>query len=92
MPSAPTTTSAVTRSPLAKDDDRLLVVLLEADAAMAGLHDVGRQPVHQHPEQIGAVHAVELDLPTRLRRPHRRDERAVRAAEPRVGPARPVAR
>ena len=43
-------------------DHRLLLVLLEADAAMAGLDDAGGQAVHQHLEQVGAVHAVELDL------------------------------
>jgi hypothetical protein len=51
MPSAPTTTFAI-----GKGDDRLIVVLREADAAMVGVDDLGQE----HLEQIGPVHAVGL--------------------------------
>ena len=59
-----------------ESEDGLLVILLEADASVAGLDDVGGQPVDEHCEQVGAVHAVELDLARELRRPHRRGDRS----------------
>ena len=46
---------------IGEGDDCLVVVLLETDAPMVGLHQVPGQSGHQHLEQIGAVHAVELD-------------------------------
>ena len=64
----------------------MLIVLREADTAMAGLDDLGRQWIDQHPEQIRAVHAIELDL-TRLPE----NEGAVRATELGIGPARAAA-
>ena len=89
MPSAPITTSAVVRLPLANVRVASSVVLLETDASVPGVHDAGRQPVDEHGQQVGAVHAVELDLAGELRWPHRRGEGAVR----RSGTAgRPTAR
>ena len=73
-------------------DDRLLVVLLEADAAVTGVDDVRGQLGDQHFEQVGAVHAVDLDLVNQVWRPHRRDERAIRVAKLRVSPSSAEAR
>ena len=68
-------------------EDGLTVMLLEADASVADVHDPGRQPVHEHGQQVGAVHAVELDSVRQLGGPHRRGVGAVRAAELRVDPS-----
>jgi hypothetical protein len=72
-------------------DDGLRIILLEGDASVASLHDVGRQPFDEHSEQVGAVYPVELDLTHRLGRPHRRDIDSVRAAILRVQPSGPAA-
>ena len=71
-----------------KCKDRLLVVLLEADAFVIGCDDVAGQPINEHCQQIGTVHAVELDLVGELGGPHRGDVGAVRAQKLRIEPAR----
>ena len=60
-------------------DDGLLLVLLEADASVAGVDDGRREPIHEERKQIGAVEAVELDSAGELGRPHGSGEGAVRS-------------
>src|SRR5258708_10302941 len=78
----------ISRSPGAvrKGDDCLVNTLLESDAPMVCLHHTPGQSGYEYLEQIGAVHAVELDPASGLSRPHRRNQRAVRMAELRVKP------
>jgi hypothetical protein len=63
-----------------------IVVLLETDASMVCLDEIAGQPGHQHPEQIGAVHAIDLDSAVWISRPHRSNERPIRVSKLRVGP------
>ena len=72
---------------IVEGDDGLLAVLLEANATMARMDDLLWESVHQHLQQVGAMEAVELDLLRELRRPHRSNERPVRAAILRVAPS-----
>ena len=66
----------------------LLVILLEADAPVAGMDDRRRASrSDEHGQQVGAVHAVELDPAGQLGGPHRRGVGAVRAAELRIDPS-----
>ena len=58
---------------------RLLADLLEADAAMAGVHDPFRQGRGEEVDEVSAVHA-EIRAPAGgIRHLHRRDRRAVGA-------------
>ena len=66
---------------MASDGTLLSVILHEAHASVAGMHDAGRQPFHEHGQQVGAVHAVELDLARQFRGSHRRRVGAVRRRE-----------
>ncbi len=68
-------------------EDGLLVILLEADASVACMDNAGRQPFHEHCQQVGAVHAVEFNLARQLGGPHRRGVGAVRTAKLRVDPS-----
>ena len=87
MPSAPTTTSALTRVPFSKMTQASRVCLLEADASVARMDDVQGHAVQEHLQQVGAVHAVHLGSLCPARRPHRRDQSAVRMTELRIEPA-----
>src|SRR5262245_24892421 len=73
-----------------KSERRLVLVLLKADTSVAGIDDFGWQPADEHAEQVGPVHAVELDLARQLGRPHRSGEGSVGTAKLRIDPPGPV--
>jgi hypothetical protein len=59
-------------STIRKREESMILILLEADAPVAGAHNSSWQPVNEHCEQVGAVHPVEFDVARQLRGPHRR--------------------
>src|SRR5262245_37949939 len=69
-----------------KNERYLLLVLLEADAPVTGLDDLGWKPTDEHGEQIRTVHAVELDRAGERGRPHGRRIGSVGAAVLRIDP------
>ena len=86
MPSAAITTSPSATAPLANDTRAMSPWLLKGDAAMAGVHHVRGQPLGQHGDEIGAVHA-ECRVPARrVRHLDRRDRGPVLAEVPGIRP------
>src|SRR5215510_16149165 len=77
---------------IGKSEDRLVLILLEGNALVVGHDDISGQPLDEHGEQIGAVHAVKLNLVAKVGRPHRGDVAAVGAAKLRIAPACPPLR
>jgi hypothetical protein len=66
----------------------LLVVLFEADAAVAEPHNVAREVGQQHVEQVGSVHAEVVD--GRRQGQHPGDGGSIRATVLRIGPLAPA--
>lgn len=69
-----------------------VLVLLEANAAVAGVDHFRGQSVDQHLEQVGPMGAVNLDALSILRWPPASNQPSVRMTELWVHPARPAAR
>src|SRR5262245_61542871 len=77
---------------IGKGDDRLSLILLEGNALMVDDDDISGQPVDEHGKQIGAVHAIKLNLLAKFGRPHRGDVAAVGASKLWIAPACPPLR
>ena len=72
-------------------DDGLLLILLKADASVAGVDDGRRELIYEERKQVGAVEAVELDSACLVGGPHRGGESSVRSEVLGIDPAGAVA-
>src|ERR1700730_13377449 len=64
---------------------RRIVVLLETDAAVSGMHHMGWQGFGQNFHEIGAMHTEGRVPARRIRYLHRSDERSVLPKVPGIG-------